>query len=222
MVKLNFDVKKHILPNGLEVLTIKKDTQISSINVGIKVGALNESLNEKGISHFIEHMLFKGTINRNFEALNDDLESLGGEYNAYTDYSQTVYSISCLEEELVNAINLLSDMIIHSDFPLEEIEKERGVILAELRASKDSVEDYSFRRTNEVAFTESALRYDVAGFDKNVKSFNRKELVEYYNKYYLPNNSLITMVSSLSMKKQLKKLSKLLVNGNLEKGYNVR
>ena len=98
MVKLNFDVKKHILPNGLEVLTIKKDTQISSINVGIKVGALNESLNEKGISHFIEHMLFKGTINRNFEALNDDLESLGGEYNAYTDYSQTVYSISCLEE----------------------------------------------------------------------------------------------------------------------------
>ena len=208
MVKLNFDVKKHILPNGLEVLTIKKDTQISSINVGIKVGALNESLNEKGISHFIEHMLFKGTINRNFEALNDDLESLGGEYNAYTDYSQTVYSISCLEEELVNAIDLLSDMIIHSDFPLEEIEKERGVILAELRASKDSVEDYSFRRTNEVAFTESALRYDVAGFDKNVKSFNRKELVEYYNKYYLPNNSLITMVSSLSHEEAIKKIIK--------------
>ncbi len=85
MLKINFDVKKHKLENGLEVITIKKDTQISSINIGVKVGALNESLNEKGISHYIEHMLFKGTENRTFQKLNDDLEALGGEYNAYTD-----------------------------------------------------------------------------------------------------------------------------------------
>ena len=104
MVKLNFDVKTHILKNGLEVITIKKNTQISSINIGIKVGALNESLEEKGISHYIEHMIFKGTKNRTFQKLNDELEALGGEYNAFTDYSQTVYSISCLEEELKNAI----------------------------------------------------------------------------------------------------------------------
>ena len=81
MIKLNFDVKKHKLENGLEVLTIKKDTQISSINVGIKVGSLNESKDEKGISHFIEHMMFKGTTKRGFEKLNDDLESLGGEFH---------------------------------------------------------------------------------------------------------------------------------------------
>ena len=91
MVKLNFDVKTHILKNGLEVITIKKNTQISSINIGIKVGALNESLEEKGISHYIEHMIFKGTKNRTFQKLNDELEALGGEYNAFTDYSQTVY-----------------------------------------------------------------------------------------------------------------------------------
>ena len=81
MVKLNFDVKTHILKNGLEVITIKKNTQISSINIGIKVGALNESLEEKGISHYIEHMIFKGTKNRTFQKLNDELEALGGEYN---------------------------------------------------------------------------------------------------------------------------------------------
>ena len=137
MIKLNFDVKKHKLENGLEVLTIKKDTQISSINVGIKVGSLNESKDEKGISHFIEHMMFKGTTKRGFEKLNDDLESLGGEYNAYTDYSITVYSISCLEEELGNAIELLGDMVTNSVFLKEEIEKERGVILAEMKASMD-------------------------------------------------------------------------------------
>ena len=208
MVKINFDVKKHKLENGLELITIKKDTQISSINIGVKVGALNESLNEKGISHYIEHMLFKGTENRTFQKLNDDLEALGGEYNAYTDFSQTVYSISCLEEELKSAIEILSDMLICSKFPEEEIEKERGVILAEIRSSKDSVEDFSFKKINEVAFKNSSLRYDVAGLDENVKSFTKKELYEYYKKYYIPNNSLITMVSSLSHEEAFEEISK--------------
>lgn len=208
MVKINFDVKKHKLENGLEVITIKKDTQISSINIGVKVGALNESLNEKGISHYIEHMLFKGTENRTFQKLNDDLEALGGEYNAYTDFSQTVYSISCLEEELKSAIEILSDMLICSKFPEEEVEKERGVILAEIRSSKDSVEDFSFKKINEVAFKKSSLRYDVAGLDENVKSFTKKELYDYYKKYYIPNNSLITMVSSLSHEEAFEAISK--------------
>ena len=208
MVKINFDVKKHKLENGLEVITIKKDTQISSINIGVKVGALNETLSEKGISHYIEHMLFKGTENRAFQKLNDDLEALGGEYNAYTDFSQTVYSISCLEEELKRAIEILSDMLIYSKFPEEEIEKERGVILAEIRSSKDSVEDFSFKKINEVAFKKSALRYDVAGLDENVRSFTRKELYEYYKKYYIPNNALITMVSSLSHEEAFEEISK--------------
>lgn len=208
MVKINFDVKKHKLENGLEVITIKKDTQISSINIGVKVGALNETLNEKGISHYIEHMLFKGTENRTFQKLNDDLEALGGEYNAYTDFSQTVYSISCLEDELKSAIEILSDMLICSKFPEEEIEKERGVILAEIRSSKDSVEDFSFKKINEVAFKNSSLRYDVAGLDENVKRFTKKELYNYYKKYYIPNNSLITMVSSLSHEEALQEISK--------------
>ena len=207
MVKINFDVKKHKLDNGLEVITINKDTQISSINIGVKVGALNETLSEKGISHYIEHMLFKGTENRTFQKLNDDLEALGGEYNAYTDYSQTVYSISCLEDELKNAIELLSDMLISSKFPKEEVEKERGVILAEIRSSKDSVEDFSFKKINEVAFKKSALRYDVAGLDENVKKFTRDELCEYYKRYYRPNNALITMVSSLSHEEAIKEIS---------------
>ncbi|MBS4955648.1 pitrilysin family protein [Clostridium sp.] len=208
MVKINFDIKKHKLENGLEVITIKKDTQISSINIGVKVGALNESLNEKGISHYIEHMLFKGTEKRTFQKLNDDLEALGGEYNAYTDFSQTVYSISCLEDELKSAIEILSDMLICSKFPEEEIEKERGVILAEIRSSKDSVEDFSFKKINEVAFKNSSLRYDVAGLDENVKRFNKKELYDYYKKYYIPNNSLITMVSSLSHEEAFEEISK--------------
>ena len=197
MLKLNFDVKKHYLDNGLEILTIKKDTQIASINLGVKVGAIYESLEEKGISHFIEHMLFKGTNKRNNEELNDELESLGGEYNAYTDYNSTVYTISCLSEELENACILLGDMITSSNFPEEEIERERGVILAEMRTSKDDIEDLSFKRVNEVAFNSSPLRYDVTGLEEVVKGFKRDDIKRFYNKYYTPKNSLITMVSSL-------------------------
>ncbi|PRR81953.1 M16 family metallopeptidase [Clostridium vincentii] len=197
MLNLNFDVKKFILENGLEILTIKKNTQIASINVGVKVGSIYETIEEKGISHFIEHMLFKGTKKRSNEELNDDLESLGGEYNAYTDYSATVYTISCLSEELKNAVDLLGDMITSSVFEEKEMERERGVILAEIRTGKDDIEDLSFKKINEIAFKESPLKYDVTGIEERIKEFKRDDIVNFYKKYYSPKNSLITMVSSL-------------------------
>ncbi|MBD7916548.1 insulinase family protein [Clostridium sp. Sa3CUN1] len=208
MFKLNFDVKRHFLDNGLEVITIKKDTKITSINVGIRVGSLYEELQEKGISHFIEHMLFKGTKTRNYEELNDALEFLGGEYNAYTDYTSTVYTISCLEEELKNAIEILGDMIINPEFDKKELEKERGVILAEIRSSKDDIEDLSFKRTNEIAFNKNPLRFDVAGLEKNVKSYKREDLLSYYKKYYTSNNSLVTVVSSYEHEEALEEIKK--------------
>lgn len=196
MIKLNFDVKKSFLDNGLKVLTIKKDTQISAINVGVKVGAMYENMSEKGISHFIEHMLFKGTVNRNNEVLNNELEALGGEYNAYTDYESTVYTISCLDEELKNAIILLGDMITSSTFEEEEIEKERGVILAEIRSGKDDVEDLSFKKVNEIAFEKSPLKYEVTGLEKVVKNLKREEIYNFYKSFYVPKNTVITLVSS--------------------------
>ncbi|NOV59971.1 M16 family metallopeptidase [Clostridium beijerinckii] len=197
MIKLNFDVKRHTLENGLEVITIKKDTQIASINIGVKVGALYENMKEKGISHFIEHTLFKGTINRTGEELNDELEALGGEYNAYTDYDVTVYTISCLIEEFKKATELLADMIVNPTFDKNEIEKERGVILSEIRMSKDDIEDFSFKNVNKLAFNKSALKYEVTGLEENVSGFTRKKLMSFYKRYYTPKNSLITMVSPL-------------------------
>lgn len=140
-------------------------------------------------------MLFKGTKNRSYETLNDELEFLGGEYNAYTDYTSTVYTISCLDEELKNAIDILGDMIINPKFDKEELEKERGVILAEMRTSKDDIEDLSFKRINEVAFKDSPLKYDVAGLEGNIKKYTRDDLISFYNRYYIPNNALVTVVS---------------------------
>ena len=112
-------------------------------------------------------------------------------------------------------------MLINSEFPEEEIDKERWVILAEIRSSKDNIEDISFKRVNEAAFEKSALRFDVAGLDKNVKGFNRNELYQYYKKYYVPNNSLITMVSSLSHDEAIKEIEKHFDNWEAKKLINL-
>ena len=150
-----YDAKKTILKNGITLVTIKKDTQIAAIHAGIKIGAIYENEKQKGISHFIEHMLFKGTKYKDNETLNRELENLGGEYNAYTDSNSTVCSITVLEEELEKSIEILGDMFQNCLFPQEEIEREREVILSEIRGSKDDLEDYSFKKVNETAFEKS-------------------------------------------------------------------
>lgn len=190
-----FDAMKKVLPNGIRLTTIKKDTQVMSIHAGIKMGAIYEQPSEKGISHFIEHMLFKGTKYRTNKELNFELEELGGEYNAYTDNNCTVFSITALCQELDKSLELLSDMLISSIFPEDEMEKEREVILAEIRTSKDDVEEYSYKKVNEMAFIKSPLRYETIGSEKTVGKFTKEKLMNFYDKYYVPNNCYISIVS---------------------------
>ncbi|KGN03580.1 peptidase M16 [Clostridium novyi A str. 4570] len=197
MDKSIFDLNKYTLENGINLITIKKDTQLASINLGVKIGSIYEKKENRGIAHFVEHMLFKGTKNRNNEKLNEELESRAGEYNAYTDYTSTVYSITALREEFIKSLELISDMVKNSNFPQEELEKERGVILAEIRTSKDDIEDYSYRKTMECAFKESPIRINTIGTDESVKLFNREDLLKFYKSYYVPNNVYITVVSSM-------------------------
>ncbi|WP_123054398.1 pitrilysin family protein [Clostridium sp. JN-1] len=199
-----FDVQEKTLENGIKVATVKKDTKIACVNCGIKIGSIYENRQEKGISHFIEHMLFKGTSSRNNEQINTYLESIGGEYDAYTDSTNTVYSIAALDDELEHSLEILSDMFINSVFPEKELEKEREVILAEIRSSKDDIEDYSFKKVNEFAFDKSPLKHDTIGDEETVLSFKRQDILEFYNKYYVPNNCYISIVSPFDHDKVLK------------------
>ncbi|MBF8981935.1 insulinase family protein [Lutibacter sp. B2] len=195
MIKKYFDSKEHELENGIKLISIKKDTHIASIHVGIQVGSIYEEKDEKGISHFIEHMLFKGTDRRDNHNINQDIEESAGTYDAYTDHTSTVFSITALEEELEKSTELLSDMIIHSTFPEEELEKERKVILSELKTGLDDVQEYSFKKIDEAAFQKSPLRYDILGTRKTIKSFTKEQLVTFYTDHYRPNKSVISIVS---------------------------
>ncbi|MDU6893931.1 MAG: pitrilysin family protein [Clostridium perfringens] len=198
MKRWTFDENTIILPNGLKVITIKKDTRLASINIGVNIGSLYEDEKELGMSHFVEHMLFKGTKNRSNEQLNRELEFLGGYYNAYTDYISTVYSITCLDEEFEKGIELLSDMVLNSSFDEKEMKKEKGVVLSEIKSDKDDIEDLSISRTHEYAFDKSALRNSIAGTEEHVKRFKRKQVYDFYKKYYTPDNCVIVTVSAFS------------------------
>ncbi|WP_300256979.1 M16 family metallopeptidase [Clostridium sp.] len=198
MKRWTFDENTIILPNGLKVITIKKDTRLASINIGFNIGSLYEDKKELGMSHFVEHMLFKGTKKRSNEQLNRELEFLGGDYNAYTDYISTVYSITCLDEEFEKGIELLSDMVLNSSFDEKEMKKEKGVVLSEIKSDKDDIEDLSISRTHEYAFDKSALKNSIAGTEEHVKGFKRKEVYDFYKKYYTPDNCVIVTVSAFS------------------------
>lgn len=195
MIDIKFDKSILELENGLKIVTIKKDTELFSINLGVKIGAYYENNLNRGISHFIEHMMFKGTKNRDNETLNRELEFLGGEYNAYTNYDSTVFSISCLKEEVKEAVDLLSDMILNPTFNKEEMEREKGVVISEIRSSKDDVAEFSTNKVFYHAFEKSPLRYEVAGSEETVKNFTREEILEFYSKNYTPDNTIITVVS---------------------------
>ncbi|AFS78190.1 putative zinc-dependent protease [Gottschalkia acidurici 9a] len=190
------DSKEYELENGIKIISIKKNTKIATVQLGINVGPINEKINEKGMSHFIEHMIFKGTKKRTNEEINQDLEDRAGSYNAYTTYTSTVFGITALKEELESSIDIISDIIIKSILPEEEIEKEKTVILAEIRNGLDDVEHLSYTKANEYAFEKSHLRYDIAGSEENINSFTRESLMNFYKGYYLPNNCVISIVSS--------------------------
>ncbi|MFA5523297.1 MAG: pitrilysin family protein [Tissierellales bacterium] len=206
MDKQIFDWKEYTLENGLNVVTIKRNTELCSIHLGINVGAVNEEENEKGLCHFIEHMLFKGTRARNNIDIDQALEDRAGSYNAYTTYTATVFSITALFEEFESSMDILSDMVMNSTFPPGEIEKERGVILAEFRNSYDDVEHLSFNKVNSIGFEKSPLRYDILGKESLIKNVSREKIISFYNKYYIPNNAVISIASPLEHEEAIEKV----------------
>jgi len=190
--------KKYCLDNGLKLISVYRPSNLISINFCTKIGTIFENKKNKGISHFIEHMLFKGTQKYTNDEINYLFESLGGNYNAYTDLNSTVVTITALTEEFENCINLLSEIVLNSTFPHDEIEKERKVILNEISTVNDDIEDLSYLKLMEKAFTKPYLKYDILGLKENIRDFKREEIFEFYKKNYIPNNCHIVIVSNLS------------------------
>ncbi len=189
------NLKTSTLPNGMTIFTIQKEGKLFSLNLGLKVGAMAEKLEEKGICHFIEHMLFKGTQFDDNESLNAKIENLGGDFNAYTDFFKTVFTISALTEELTPGLTILRDMLMYPNFREEDLEKEKTVIISELRASLDDQEEMTHKILFEKAYNKSPLKYDVIGTEDTVLKFTREKICSFYEKAYGPEQTVMVLVS---------------------------
>ncbi|GIM27793.1 peptidase M16 [Clostridium polyendosporum] len=189
------------LKNGLRVVT-EYIEHVNSISVGLFVenGSRNEVVINSGISHFIEHMFFKGTKNRTAKQIAEDIENVGGQINAYTSKESTCYYIKTLNTHVDLCIEVLSDMLFNSNFNEEDIDKEKGVVIEEINMNGDSPEDVLADIHAKAAFGEDSLSYPILGFIDTVKSFNRAMILDYLKKHYTPNNCVLSICGKFDSK----------------------
>lgn len=191
-------IKKATLSNGLRIVA-EQIPHVRSISMGIWVhaGSKNEVRQSNGISHFLEHMLFKGTKKRTARQLAEAFDEIGGQVNAFTSKEITCYYAKVLDDHFTVSLEILSDMFLQSVFREQEIEKEKKVIMEEIRMVEDTPDDIVHDLLAEVSFANSALGLPVIGTSENVKQFSRDDLLTYLQNHYHPQNVVIALAGNL-------------------------
>jgi predicted Zn-dependent peptidase len=207
--------KKTILPNGIKVLT-ETIPYVKSFSLGFwfNVGSRDESTETNGITHFIEHMLFKGTKKRSARKIAVEIESCGGYLNAFTSKEHTCYYGRGLADHIEKTFDVISDMIQNSLFKPAEIKKEAGVIIDELNDVQDNPEELIFEKFEEVIFSGSNLSYPIIGTEKNILSFSQSDLHNFIKDKY-GSNRIVIAVSGAVDHDKLINLTKKYFNGDL-------
>ncbi len=187
------------LPSGLIVVTERMD-RVETVSFGAYVasGTRNETEEENGISHFLEHMAFKGTERRTALGLAEEIENVGGHMNAYTAREQTAFYIKSLKEDLPLAADIIGDILTHSTFDPEEVERERGVILQEIGQANDTPDDIIFDHFQEAAYPGQPMGRPVLGTEDRVRAFGREALMAYMQAHYTTHNTVIAAAGNLT------------------------
>ncbi len=188
---MNFTKTK--LDNGMTLL-MERVENVHSISLGVwvRTGSRDENPSLAGISHFLEHMLFKGTVNRSAHDIAVEMDSLGGEMNAFTSKEGTTFYIKVLDEYLSTGIDLLSEIFLHSTYPEQEIEREKGVIIEEIRMTCDTPDDYIHDIFSHEAWGGQSVGRPVLGSEDTVSSITRDNILGYVDSRYGTNNTLIS------------------------------
>lgn len=199
--------KKHVLENGLTIIG-EEIPYVKSISLGIWINAGSRIEDEEisGISHFIEHMLFKGTKNRTSKQIASEIDNLGGQINAFTSKECTCYYVKLLDSHIDIGIDILSDMILNSKFNEDDLDKERSVIIEELKMYEDSPEDLAYDLLTENIYKNDTLGMNIIGTEESLKKLNREKLLDYFNKYYVPNNSVIAISGNFNFNEIINKI----------------
>ena len=192
-------VQKETLPNGLVVITEPMD-HVHSVSVGIwlRSGSRREPAELNGISHFIEHMVFKGTQRRTAEDIAREVDSVGGMLDAFTAKEMVCFNTRVLDEHLPKAFDVLADMVLNPRLAPEDIEREQSVVLEEIRMTQDNPEDLVHELFTQNFWSSHALGKPILGTPETVSTFDRKTLDSWFRKWYAPNNVVITAAGHLS------------------------
>ena len=186
--------EEFVLGNGLRVVT-EYIPHFPSVSVGLWIGAgsMYESEAENGLSHFVEHMLFKSTENRTTREIAVEMDAIGGQVNAFTSKECTCYYAKVIAEHLPRAMELLSDLLLNARMDEEEFEKERGVILEEIAMCEDTPEDLVYDLLAEAYFGDHPLARPILGSQQQIASVSREALIDYRRRHYRPDNTVLAI-----------------------------
>ena len=199
--------KCQTLKNGLTIIG-EEIPYLKSISLGVwvKAGSIMETKENSGVSHFIEHMLFKGTTNRTSKELAREIDNLGGVINAFTSKECTCFYVKLLDEHINIGIDVLSDMILNSRFDELDIKKEKSVILEELKMYEDSPDDLVYDLLLENIYKDHSLGMNILGDRQSLKNLKRESILDFYNEYYVPNNSIISICGNFKFEEIVKQI----------------
>ena len=186
------------LPSGLLVVSERMD-RVETVSFGAYVasGTRNEAAEENGVSHFLEHMAFKGTASRTAAQIAEEIENVGGHINAYTAREQTAYYVKLLKEDLALGADIIGDILTNSSFAPEELERERGVILQEIGQANDTPDDIIFDHFQEAAFPGQPMGRPTLGTDSLIRGMQRSSLTAYMRQHYTTGNVVVAAAGNL-------------------------
>jgi len=202
--------KKTTLKNGLRIITVpSKSTQTVTVLVLVGTGSKYEKEEEKGISHFLEHMYFKGTKKRPSSLeIAETLDKVGGIYNAFTSQEYTGYFAKVSREHFDLALDWVSDIFLNSTLPEKEIEKERGVIIEEINMRKDHPMEHVQILWQKLLYGDQPAGWDIAGEVDTVKKISRNDLIEYRRSQYVASNTIVCLAGNFNEREGIEKVKK--------------
>ena len=187
------------LPSGLTVVT-ETMPRVETVSLGAYVGAgtRHERAEENGVSHFLEHMAFKGTARRSAAQIAEEIEDVGGHLNAYTARERTAFYAKVLKEDAALAIDIVADILQHSVFDPEEFERERGVILQEIGQANDTPDDLVFDHFQEPAYPDQPMGLPTLGTEATIGTMKREALIGFMRRHYAPPRIVLAAAGAIT------------------------
>ncbi len=191
------EVKIKTYENGLRLVFEKNNKDVVATNILFYVGSCNETQDEEGLSHLIEHMIFKSSKKFTTEQIMDKLTFFGADFNAYTSKTTTRFVFKCLSQNFESCFEIYADMILHPLFLDEELKKEKNVVVEEMKKYEDEPVEVMFQRTIKNYFSGTSYAHDVLGREEVIENVSREKLFEYKNRFYKPENAIISVSGNL-------------------------